>query len=127
VHWLLSVHPLRNIPLGGVEMSESLKALGKRIQKLRQALGLSQEALAELGGISVKNYANLERGRAINPKFSTIEGIANALGMTVAELFDLEHEQLPINEIKQRLHIIIDEASDEKARIIYHCLKSVST
>ncbi len=108
-------------------MSESLKALGKRIQKLRQALGLSQEALAELGGISVKNYANLERGRAINPKFSTIEGIANALGMTVAELFDLEHEQLPINEIKQRLHIIIDEASDEKARIIYHCLKSVST
>ncbi len=88
---------------------------------------MTQEVLSEGAGVSVKNVGDLESGRATNPKFSTIEGIANALGMTLAELFDLEHEQLPIDEIKQRLHTIIDEASDEKARIIYHCLKSVST
>ncbi len=106
-------------------MSKSVKALGRRIQKLRQTVGFTQEELAENAEVSAKAIGLLESGRG-NPTLASLEAIAAALDISLAEMFDFEHERLSINEIKQRLHTIIDEASDEKARIIYRCLNSVS-
>ncbi len=87
-------------------MSKSVKALGRRIQKLRQAAGLTQEELAENAEVSAKAIGLLESGRG-NPALASLEAIAAALGISLAEMFDFEHERLSINEIKQRLHTII--------------------
>ena len=60
--------------------------IGNRLRSLRKARGLSQEAVARQTNIGLKAYGDLERGRTIDPHYSTLEGIAHALGTTVAEL-----------------------------------------
>jgi transcriptional regulator with XRE-family HTH domain len=60
--------------------------LGSRLRSLRKARGLSQEALARRADIGLRAYGDLERGRALDPHYSTLEAIAHALGTTVAEL-----------------------------------------
>ena len=47
---------------------------------------LSRERLAELSGISVDNIASMEQGRSANPTLNTLLGLADALGVEVAEL-----------------------------------------
>jgi transcriptional regulator with XRE-family HTH domain len=60
--------------------------IGNRLRSLREARGLSQEAVARQTNIGLKAYGDLERGRTIDPHYSTLEGIAHALSTTVAEL-----------------------------------------
>lgn len=55
-------------------------ALGDAIKARRQALGLSQEALAEAAGIHVTHLGGLERG-VRNPSYSTLVRLAQALRM----------------------------------------------
>ena len=69
---------------------EELKRLfGLRVQALRRRRGLTQEALAEAIGKSVDTISNVERG-AGSPRVETALDIANTLGVTLAELFDVE-------------------------------------
>ena len=66
--------------------------LGERLRILRKARGLSQEAVARRAEIGLRAYGDLERGRASDPHYSTLEGIAYALNTTVAELVSEEPE-----------------------------------
>ena len=60
--------------------------LSNRLRSLRTERGLSQEAVARRADIGLRAYGDLERGRASDPHYSTLEGVAQALGTTVAEL-----------------------------------------
>ena len=61
--------------------------LGRRIAKLRQVAGLTQEKLAERTGYSVEFVSVVERG--INaPSIEGCEKIAKALRVSVKDLFD---------------------------------------
>jgi transcriptional regulator with XRE-family HTH domain len=71
--------------------------IGNRLRSLRKARGLSQEAVARQTNIGLKAYGDLERGRTIDPHYSTLEGIAHALGTTVAELVG-EKELAPLDK-----------------------------
>jgi DNA-binding XRE family transcriptional regulator len=64
---------------------ESQEALGKAIRQLRTEKGASLEALAGDAGISKNMLSLIERGEG-NPSWSTVEGIAKALGVSVAKL-----------------------------------------
>lgn len=55
----------------------------------RRRRGLTQEALAEAIGKSVDTISNIERGVG-SPRVETALDIANTLGVTLAELFDVE-------------------------------------
>lgn len=68
------------------------------IRRIRKERGLTQEELAELCDTSVSYIGLLEIGRNI-PKLSTIEKIANALGVDYIELFKSPNDQ---SEIKSR-------------------------
>lgn len=62
------------------------RRLGRRIAELRKARGLTQQALAEKTGYSVEFVSLVERG--INaPSVSGCANVADALGVSVAELF----------------------------------------
>ena len=63
----------------------SQEALGKAIRELRTKRGASLEALAGEAGISKNMLSLIERGEG-NPSWSTVEGIAKALGVSVAKL-----------------------------------------
>jgi transcriptional regulator with XRE-family HTH domain len=57
----------------------------ERIRAARVAAGLSQGALAELAGMTQGNVSRLESGRH-HVSEGTLELIASALGLTMAEL-----------------------------------------
>ncbi|MFT3864495.1 MAG: helix-turn-helix transcriptional regulator [Solirubrobacterales bacterium] len=59
--------------------------LAKAIRELRTKRGITQEDLAHGAGITVGHLSKIERGLA-NPGWSTVEAIADALGVKMAEI-----------------------------------------
>ncbi len=64
---------------------QSQKALGAAIRDLRTKKGVSLEALAADAGVSKNMLSLIERGEG-NPSWSTVEGIAAALGLSISQL-----------------------------------------
>jgi DNA-binding XRE family transcriptional regulator len=60
-------------------------ALGRAIRELRGARDETQEQLAPRAGITPKTLSLIERGEA-NPTWGTVQGIADALGVSISEL-----------------------------------------
>ncbi len=69
-------------------MSENSLQLivGKNIQKIRESKGISQQELAAKCNFEKSNMSRLEAGR-VNPTLSTLEKVAKALDISLAELF----------------------------------------
>ncbi len=57
-----------------------------RVRTRRRDLGLSQEALARQADVSLSLINQLERGIIHDPHYSTLSGIAEALGVSIGEL-----------------------------------------
>lgn len=52
------------------------------IRNRRALLGVTQEELADITGVSVRRIVDIERGKA-NPSFATLQKIAAALGLEI--------------------------------------------
>ncbi len=61
------------------------KKLGENLRKLRLRKEMSQVHLATALGVDRAYISNIENGR-MNPTLSTLEKIANALGVSSSEL-----------------------------------------
>ena len=57
-------------------------SLREVIKARRKVLGISQQDLAEMSGISLPTVKDIERGLA-NPSLSTISKLLNVLGMEI--------------------------------------------
>ena len=66
-----------------------------RIKELLQEADITQAELAQLVGIARPNLSNIVNGKT-NPSLSTLESIANALGVEIAELFSPQDHFLAI-------------------------------
>lgn len=64
-----------------------LSRLGVRIRKLREQAGISQETFGLLSGLHRTYIGAIERGER-NPSVLSLEKIANALKVSVRDLFD---------------------------------------
>jgi transcriptional regulator with XRE-family HTH domain len=62
-----------------------LPQLGVVLRELRESRGRSQESLAHDAGLTVNAFGRIERGQA-DPAFSSLVRIADALGVSLAEL-----------------------------------------
>lgn len=63
-------------------------SVNEKIKLVRQAKGLTQEAVAEKLGMSVTTYGDIERGDK-DLKLSKLQDIADVLEMKASELLDL--------------------------------------
>ena len=61
------------------------RAVAEALKGLREARGLTQRALAEKAGVGYVTIARLEVA-ILDPRLSTLERLAKALGVTVAEI-----------------------------------------
>lgn len=61
--------------------------LGTRLRELRERQALSLRSLAERAGVSESFVSQVERGRA-NPSVASLRRLAEALGASVADLFE---------------------------------------
>lgn len=62
-------------------------AVGKRIQKLRELKGISQQDLAAKCNFEKSNMSRLEAGR-VNPSLSTLKKVVDALEISLSEFFN---------------------------------------
>jgi FMN phosphatase YigB (HAD superfamily)/DNA-binding XRE family transcriptional regulator len=76
------------------------KGLGHRLQTMRVASGLTQQALCQKAGLSYSTLTKIERGAIKAPSIFTIESIADALGVGLDELL----ERAPGKSVAQRKH-----------------------
>lgn len=79
-------------PASTPEWAEFSRAFGMNLRRRRDALGLTQEALAEQASISLYAYQQYERGAvtrggaATNPRLATVLTICEVLDMSIQEL-----------------------------------------
>jgi transcriptional regulator with XRE-family HTH domain len=66
--------------------SPHLSSLARTIRQLRRERELSQEALAAAAGMHPKHLSEIERGNK-DPRATTVANLAEALGVTVGELY----------------------------------------
>jgi transcriptional regulator with XRE-family HTH domain len=71
-------------------MSEDVRRMvGRNVQRLRLAAGLSQAALAERMGVDRSYVSGLELGQR-NPTIVTLWHVAKALGVKLRQFFEEE-------------------------------------
>jgi transcriptional regulator with XRE-family HTH domain len=70
-----------------------LTAFGERLRILRLKKGFSQEKLAELAGLHRTYVGGVERGER-NPTLATLNNLARALDISIAELVDFSCARL---------------------------------
>lgn len=59
--------------------------LGAAVRQLRNERGMTQEALAHAAGLALGTVTGVERATSA-PDWATVRAIANALGVSMAEL-----------------------------------------
>lgn len=72
--------------------------LADLLKRLRRARGLSQQALAERAGTSVRGVSDIERGFVRTPNRDTVTMLTDGLGLTPAE------RQVFLNATPRRVH-----------------------
>lgn len=106
-------------------MSSGNKVFGKRIKELRERKKLTQEKLAEKVGLDLQTISRIETGYYFT-SFENLEKLANALDVTMADLFNFGHvktkEEL-IQEINTELSISSEKDVQRIHKLIFGYLK----
>ncbi len=92
----------------------ALEPLGQRIRSRRQAQKLSLNDLARLSGVSKGYLSQVERSLTSRPSAATVFAVADALGISVDELFEGIRPTGQANvgrEIEPSLQEFADEAN----------------
>ena len=75
-------------------------ALGRRVRDLRGRLGLTQQELARRAGIHWTYLSGIERGER-NPALINIGRVADALEISLAELFSVFTQRPPTRRLRR--------------------------
>ncbi|QYS87095.1 helix-turn-helix transcriptional regulator [Flavobacterium oreochromis] len=103
--------------------------LGDTLKKVREAKGLSQKELAGLLDMPQPQYSRIEGGKT-DPSFGTINKIANALNVTLSELFRADEIFDDVNTYDKTLieklqHL--DSLNEDEKKSIYTLIDSLIT
>lgn len=98
--------------------------IGRRIQELRKAKGLSQEKVAEKADISPTYLSRIECGRE-NPTLDMFIKLSNALEIEMWEMFDFGHV-VSNKELKGAIQNITKTADEPTLRLALKVLRAVT-
>src|SRR5690348_5333767 len=74
---------------------EQAKALGSFLKEHRATLGLSTRAIAARCSVDMATIVRLEQGAFSEPRPDTLRAVAEALGVSVADVFALAEYVVP--------------------------------
>jgi transcriptional regulator with XRE-family HTH domain len=63
-------------------------ALGKKLTRVRERVGLSQVELSRRAGLPYNYVARIEAGAVVSPKIETRRKLAKALRVPITEILD---------------------------------------
>lgn len=96
------------------------KKLGKRIKELRESKNISQLKLAEELNMEASNLSKIERGIQI-PKEESLIKLANALNVSIKDLFDYEHF-IDKEELINKINLILSSTDTKTLQKYYKIL-----
>jgi transcriptional regulator with XRE-family HTH domain len=102
--------------------------IGERIRYIRNAKQLSQKEVALLLEMDQSQYSKIELGKT-DPAFSTVEKVALALGISLAELMS-EQQPLDVNTFDKTLVEkvkLIDELDEKQKNSIFTFIDTALT
>lgn len=67
-------------------MSKEMSTIAKNIKRYRAKLGISQDKLSKLAGITLHTITKIESGATPDPRIETVKKIADALGVSIDDL-----------------------------------------
>jgi len=67
-------------------MLKEISIITKNIKKYRTKLGISQDKLSKLAGITLHTITKIESGATPDPRIETVKKIADALGVSIEDL-----------------------------------------
>lgn len=67
-------------------MSKELPIIAKNIKKYRDKLGISQDKLSKLAGVTLHTLTKIETGSTPDPRIETLKKIAKGLIVSVDDL-----------------------------------------
>ncbi len=70
----------------GMGTSKEASPLAERLKKIREKAGMSQQDLAVKAGLSISSVSQIEQGKKPDPRVSTIQALASALGVDCTAL-----------------------------------------
>lgn len=101
--------------------------LGNTLKKVREAKGLSQKELAGFLEMPQPQYSRIEGGKT-DPSFTTLERIAKALGISLADLFKADDIFKDANTYDKTLMEklrLIDELDNTEKKSLYNIIDSL--
>lgn len=101
--------------------------IGSRIKDIRQAKSMSQKEVALVLEMDQSQYSKIENGKT-DPYFSTIEKIANALGVNLNDLLAPDDVFKDINSYEKSLIEklqLIDQLEEEEKKCIFSIIDSL--
>lgn len=100
-----------------------LKPLGARIRAIRTEMGLTQEALAGRVSMAPESISRLEAGK-LNISVAKLGGIAEALGVSVAELLsDASAPTTTLRSGERKIVALLDGLDDNELKVVHTGLK----
>jgi transcriptional regulator with XRE-family HTH domain len=91
--------------------------LGERIRALRTERELQQRQLAEKAGLTPSLVSQIESGR-LTPSLNTVRRLADALGVTIASLFDGQPAGSVVVTRKKDYPVVSFDGSSEKWTVL---------
>ena len=67
-------------------MSKDISTIATNIKKYRDKLGVSQDKLSKLAGVTLHNLTKIETGATTDPRIETLKKIAKGLDVSVDDL-----------------------------------------
>ncbi|MEL7124394.1 MAG: helix-turn-helix transcriptional regulator [Bacteroidota bacterium] len=91
--------------------------IGSKIKGIREAKGLSQKQVITAIGMGAAQYSRIETGKT-EPSLGSLEKIAQALGITLAELFADKEQPTEVNSTDKTLmeKVKLMESLEEKEK-----------
>jgi len=107
-----------------MECDEIVKLVGTRIRSVRKGKKLSQESLAEMSGLHPVYISNVELGK-LKASICTYNSIAEALGMSLAELVEMPGEKESWDNNLLSLFQAAKHLSQDKQKIFTEAARGV--
>ena len=84
-------------------MSGIQELFSNNLKAIRKEKGLSQQSIADLSGMIASTYNRIENMK-VSPSIDTVEKIANAMDVTISDLF--QSRELSDKSLVQKLEMI---------------------
>ena len=92
-------------------------AISKRLKEYRKEHSLPQERFADKAGISLPLLSELERGIA-NPTLQTLEKIACAMSLSVAEMLDADGALRDERRLRKTINGRLEKLDADNLKVI---------